>query len=46
MSKKAEWTEEELLEMLVETRKKKLERLQKEEAEAKENNVVPPAVAL
>jgi len=43
MSKKAEWTEEELLEMLVETRKKKLEKLQKEEAEAKESNRVPPA---
>jgi len=42
MSKKAEWTEEELLEMLVETRKKKLEKLQKEEAEAKESNRVPP----
>jgi len=42
MSKKAEWTEEELLEMLVETRKKKLKKLQKEEAEAKESNRVPP----
>jgi hypothetical protein len=42
MSKKAEWTEEELLEMLVETRKTKLEKLQKEEAEAKESNRVPP----
>jgi hypothetical protein len=31
------------LEMLVETRKKKLEKLQKEEAEAKESNRVPPA---
>jgi hypothetical protein len=46
MSKKAEWTEEELLEMLVETRKKKLERLQKEEAEAKEKNRVPLAASL
>ena len=42
MSKKAEWTEEELSEMLVETSKKKLEKLQKEEAEAKESNRVPP----
>ena len=47
MSKKAEWTEEELLKMLVATRKKKLEKLQREEAEGKnEKNVVPPAAAL
>jgi hypothetical protein len=46
MSTKAEWTEEELLEMLVEARKKKLEKLQKEEAEAKESYRVPPPLSL